>query len=456
MVRNILLCTDVYKMGHMEQYCPGTDKVYSYLTARGAYDKQFDKVMWFGLKYYLQEYLTRPVTSEMVGEFIYYREKILGSKTPEDVVYKLKSLVDLGYWPLKIKSLPEGYSYPFRIPLMTMANTIPEFYWCVGFLESLLLKTWYPSSVATYSRKYREVVDEMYDRTVSEELMFLKDFAVHDFGYRGDSSEESAGISGSAHLLSFKGSDTVSAYPFSQKYYPDMKLEMHSVPASEHSVMCSFGEENELQAFEHMLDKYPTGIVSIVSDTYSIYRVLSEFATKLRPKILKREGKVVFRPDSGDPLKIICGDALNIGYKRDGCLRMLDEIFGSAYNKKGYRELNPKVGLIYGDGMYLDRYSKILRQMESDRYSSSNLVIGVGGILRHHTRDTFGFTMKATYVEVDGKGRDIYKNPVTDTYKKSLKGLLKINHNLTVTDQCSLDEEQEGLLQTVFENGKVL
>lgn len=453
-MRNILLSTDVYKMNHMEQYCPGTNKVYSYLMARNS--KQFNEIKWFGLRYYLLQYLTQSISVDNAVEFLHYREKILGQPASQDVIEKLHNLVKLGYWPIEIKALPEGEVYPLRVPLMTITNTLSEFYWCVGFLESLLLKTWYPSVVATHSYQYRKIVDRFYEETCSEENNFLKDFAVHDFGYRGDSSEESSGLSGMAHLLNFMGSDTVLAYPYGNAFYPEMDLKMFSVPASEHSVMCSFGRENEFKAYEHMLDTYPKGIVSIVSDTYDIYNVVGNFAEKLKDRILAREGKVVFRPDSGDPIKVICGDpeAQEGSLQYMGCLRILDSIFGSTVNTKGYKELNPKVGLIYGDGMYLERYESMLTHMKEMGYAASNLVIGVGGILRNHTRDDLGFAIKATYVEINGEPREIMKDPVTDHGKKSHMGMLSVDQDFNVKEHCTQEQEKEGLLKTVFLNGE--
>lgn len=447
-MNNILLATDVYKMGHMEQYCPGTTKVYSYLTTRS--EQKFNGVMWFGLKYYLKKYLSQLITHEMGAEFLYYRESILGLPAA-DIHKKIHALASLGYWPLLIKALPEAETYPIGMPLLTITNTHPDFYWCVGFIESLLLKVWYPSTVATQSAQYRTIVEYFYEKTCSDEQMFLKDFAVHDFGYRGDSSEESANLSGGAHLLSFKGSDTVVAAKFMDTYYPEFGAKMFSVPATEHSVMSSFGKENEIKAFEHMLDLYPTGIVSIVSDTYDLWNVLSNFAPILRERILARDGKVVFRPDSGNPIDIICGiDEYDLG-----CLRLLDKIFGSTINSKGYKEINPKVGLIYGDGMYPERYQTILSKMKDMGYAASNLMIGVGGILRNHTRDTLGFAIKATYVEVNGEPRAIFKDPITDRSKSSLTGLIKVE-NGGIKENCSIDEEQEGDLEIVFRDGRYL
>jgi nicotinamide phosphoribosyltransferase len=444
-------------MGHMEQYCPGTTKVYSYLTARNS--KCFDSCVWFGIRYYIKNYLSNTVLkNSSLEEFFSTREEILGCVTPVDVVKKMRALKELGYWPISIKILPEGPSYGFGIPLMTITNTHPDFYWCVGFLESLLLKVWYPCCVATHSRQYLTVIsDAAKDAMDIDEINSLP-YLVHDFGYRGDASEESAMLSGGAHLLNSKGSDTVVAYKFMKETYPNYFMGMNSVPASEHSVMCSFGRENEIDAYHHMLNAYPTGIVSIVSDTYSIWNVLDNFVTQpeLRDKILSRNGKVVFRPDSGDPIKIICGDdEAPVGTPENlGCLRLLEKHFGTTINCYGYKLLNPKVGLIYGDGMYLERYKATLNKMIEIGFSPSNLVIGVGGILRNHTRDDLGMAIKATYVEVNGVGRNIMKDPITDHSKKSLSGRLQVI-NGKVKENCSFKEEEEGDLKIIFKDGIV-
>lgn len=458
---NPLLATDVYKMGHMEQYAPNCNKVYSYLIARS--DTTFDETVFFGLQYYLKEYLAIHLTQEMGEEFLKYRTMILGNSS-DKVASQIRALCNLGYFPIEIKAVEEGTIMPVRNVLMTITNTNPEFHWVVGFVESLILKLWYSITVASCCHKYRIIVNEAFDKTVQEELMFLKDFTVHDFGYRGDASEEGAQISGAAHLISFSGSDTVPALPFLEHYYhaDATCLIMASVPASEHSVMCSFGRDNELGAFENMLSLYPSGIVSIVSDTFDVYRVLTEFAEKLKSEILRRDGKVVFRPDSGNPEYIICGDpeAAQGSNEWKGAIRLLDEMFGSEMNSKGYKVLNPKVGLIYGDGMYIDRYQRTLNRLSDMGYAACNLVIGVGGILRNHSRDTLGFAIKATYVEVNGEPREIEKDPVTDHKKKSHKGLVSLsmgdNYEYITIDQCTVDQEKNGLLVPVFRDGKLI
>jgi len=458
---NPLLALDVYKLGHMSQYAPGTNKVYSYLTARS--DKNFDKTVFYGLQYYLKEYFSIKLEPWMGEELIEHYGLILGP-CPVDVQQKIRSLCKLGYFPLEIKAVEEGTVMPVRNVLMTITNTHPDFFWATGFVESLILKVWYPITVASCCYSYRQIIEKYWEQSVDPDMYFLKDFAVHDFGYRGDSSEEGAALSGVAHLMNFLGSDTVPALKFALEYYNADKTQpiMLSVPASEHSVMCSFGREDELAAFTNMLDLYPSGIVSIVSDTFDVYNVLTDFAARLKDRILERDGKVVFRPDSGNPEYIICGDptAPEGSNEWKGAIRLLDEMFGSTVNSKGYKVLNPKVGLIYGDGMYRERFIRTLERLLELGYAASNLVIGVGGILRNHSRDTLGFALKATYVEVNSEPRAIEKDPITDHGKKSHKGLLALtwdDENKFVThDQCSPLQEHNSLLKTVFYNGTIL
>lgn len=457
MNRNFLLCTDVYKVGHMSQYPQGTTKIYSYLVARS--DKKLPTSVFFGLQYYIKEFLSTKVTKEMVDEFLTYRKEILGTEAPEDMKNRLNGLVELGYLPLKIKAVEEGTVLPVKNVLMTITNTHPDHYWLVGFVESMLLKVWNTTTVASYSKTLKDLCAD-FSSTTCDDNGHLS-FQVHDFGYRGCSSEETAAISGAAHLINFLGTDTIPAIKIVKEYYGGSAGPIGlSVPASEHSVMCSFGQENELGAFKNMLALYPSGIVSIVSDTYNLWNVLTNFVDTLKPEILARDGKVVFRPDSGDPEKIICGDpSAPAGSPENlGCLRILDQQFGSTVNSKGFKVLNPKVGLIYGDGMYFERFKRILCNMQEMGYAASNLVIGVGGLLlQQHSRDDMGFAVKATYAEVNGEVRELLKDPVTDHGKKSHKGLLTLTKNsngeFVTKDGCTWAEEATGLLETVYENG---
>lgn len=485
---NPLLGTDIYKIGHQLQYKPGTTLVYSYMQNRSS--KTFPFTVFFGLQYYLMEYLIGPsLDYDHVQEFIEDYESILG--TPRDdsstaiknrIEANMYALVDLGYWPIRIDAVDEGSVIPNGNCLMTIQSTDPKFYWAVGFIESMLLKLWYPMVVATCCYTYRLIVEEAFEVTVDPDQYWLKDYMVHDFGYRGDSSEEGAAISGAAHLLSFNGSDTVPSLSFLREYYHlPRRVQsgvMASVPASEHSVMCSYGQDLEFEAFENMLNLYPTGLVSIVSDTYNIYTVCTNFLNRLKDRILARNGKVVIRPDSGDPIKIICGDpdAPAGSPEERGVLRLLDDMFGSDVNSKGFKVLNPKIGLIYGDGMYMERYKTVLAKMAEMGYAASNLVIGVGGILRNHSRDTLGTAIKATYVENGGVPMNIVKTPITDPGKRSHKGRMALIMRENFKGPLTVDELDNfkvnaggsliayaqsvgspfNLLRPVFENGQLL
>jgi nicotinamide phosphoribosyltransferase len=401
---NILLQTDVYKMGHMEQYNPDIEFIQSHLVVRN--NIKYEEVVFFGLQYFIIKYLLNFPTQEDVNEFIHFYEIILKRKCPDTVKGKLYALLALGYWPVKIRAIDEGEVHPSKgTILMTIENTLPGFHWVVGFLEGLFLKIWNTSTVATHSYGLRKLFLQYAQLTGS-----LKDFIpyqVHDFGYRSVSSEETAALSGAAHLLSFRGTDTVPAVKLLHDYYPasrqaDSKPDFgSSVPASEHSVMCSFGKERELEAFRHMLKTYPTGIVSIVSDTYNLNNVLTNFAIELKTEILERNGKVVFRPDSGEPV-LTTVDAI----------MQLETIFGSTRTPLGFKVLNEKVGVIFGEGMTNYRIQETLEILKRYNFASQNLVVGVGGLLlQQHTRDDLGFSFKANWAKLkDGSEIALYKS----------------------------------------------
>lgn len=447
--------TDAYKFGgHIQQYPDGMNKIYSHLISRS--DHKYKEQMFFGLQYYLKRYLKCP-TFKDVEEAIFYRKEILGD-CPLKVKLAFNDLALLGYLPLKIKAVPEGMILPVKNVLMTITNTHPDFYWLVGYVESLLLKVWNTISVATYSYEMKKLITKYVEMTC--ESKDIIPFMLHDFGYRGCSSEETAALSGAAHLCNFLGTDTVPAVKLIHDYYGSSSSIGVSVPASEHSVMCAYGRENEIEAFRNMLRLYPTGIVSIVADSYNLWNVLENILPALKDEILGRDGKVVIRPDSGNPQEIILGHG--VGYSEAetyGCLVMLDRVFGSTINSKGYKVLNPKIGLIYGDGMYYERYKHILQDMQAMSYAASNLVIGVGALLlQQHNRDDLGITFKATYGERNGTPFDIIKDPITDRKKKSLQGLLCLQEKdgvFSTKEHCSPEEEQSGLLKVVYEDGKL-
>lgn len=512
---NILLMTDIYKCGHMRMYKSGTTKVYSYLCAR----KKDKHTLFFGLQPYLK-LLSKGVTAEDGEEFISYYTEILGSAPPADISEKINALVKLGYIPLEIKAIAEGTYLSTQNVLATVTNTHPDFAWVVGFFESLLLKVWNTTSVATLSNRFKRTVDKFTAETSDSD--FLKPFLVHDFGYRGVSSEETAELSGAAHLINFCGTDTIPAIKFLKQNYAATGLIGASVPASEHSIHCSFGptEQDELDYVDNMLTLNPTGIVSVVSDAYDYWRMITVTLPKRKEQILSRDGKYVVRPDSGDPMEILCGSinieksnktleefidevtyhhdngypdtryveydgkVYSVGYnnfqsdnwevtaqeiqltpQQKGTFRLLEETFGATVNSKGYKELNSKIGVIYGDGMYYDRYVSILEKMKQMGYANTNLVIGIGGLLlQQHNRDDLGFAFKATYAEINGVSTELYKDPVTDPGKKSHKGLMSLyvsvhqdngKETLYTKDQVTWEEEKSGCLETVFKDGKI-
>jgi nicotinamide phosphoribosyltransferase len=505
--KNLLLTCDVYKMAHCRLDSPGLTKVYSYLCARSK--KKSNDALFFGLQYYLKEYLEHGVSHEDVQEFFDLYSSILGSSVPEDMQKKFRDLADLGYLPIEIKAVPEGTIIDNQNVLMTMTNTLSEYSWLVGFLETNLLKIWSPISVATASLKYKRLVTKFTQETSDSD--FLLPFLIHDFGARGVSSEESAAINGAGHLVNFCGTDTVQAVKLLKDYYHGEGLIGASVCASEHSKHQPFGPsaQGELDYVELMLNAAPSGIVSVVSDAYDYWRMLTVTLPAVKDKILARDGKYVVRPDSGDPKRILCGTAevypyldyaeemlasevridkkspvfqleTNLKYyqcqlengifetveveatpEQKGTFRILDELFGSTINSKGYKELNPKIGVIYGDGMFYERYEDILKTMKEMGYANTNLVVGIGGLLlQQHNRDDLGFAFKATYAEINGEGCELFKDPITDPGKKSHKGLMYLSqdfHGRYVTvDQCSQEDEKIGLLRTVFLNGKLV
>ena len=466
MSRSLLTRTDVYKFGHKDQYPPGTNKVYSYLESRGSREDGLDYTVFFGLQYYLQRYLSRPITHDDVDEYEEIAGGILG---PNNInTRQFRELADLGYIPLKIKAVPEGTVCSLKNVLMTVTNTHPDFAWLVNYTETLLMKLWLPITVASNSYRFRRMFNGFADRTVGNRDHVP--FQLHDFGYRGCGSEESASIAGAAHLLSFLGTDTTAAVCFLRNYYDAANCERPiglSVPASEHSVMCAWDDQNEdVAAIENMLNVYPEGIVSIVSDTYNLWTTITEYyCNRFKDIIMSRDGKVVVRPDSGDPPNIICGDPAGDTLEEQmGVIRLLDRGFGSQMNEFGFRELDPHIGAIYGDAIFYERAQQILSRLAGMNYASNNIVFGSGGLLLNQwSRDTLKMAIKAAYCEVGGTPRPIEKQPVTDLGKKSKKGLLRLEREETelgvsyrTHDNCTPEEEEGGVLEPVFIDGKLV
>ncbi|HEV2482640.1 MAG TPA: nicotinate phosphoribosyltransferase [Puia sp.] len=475
MTASPILLKDGYKVGHKFQYPAGTTLVYSNLTPRKSRSAGTDEIVFFGLQYFIREYLIRQFNEEffqrpkdsVVKAYARRMDNYLGK---DSITYQhIADLHDLGYLPLEIKALPEGSLVPMRVPIFTIRNTVPEFFWLTNMLETVLSAVlWKPSTSATTAFDYLRTFTRFARETVGDDLSFIP-WQGHDFSFRGMSGVEDAVMSGAGHLLSFSGTDTIPAIDFLEQYYhADCEKELigGSVPATEHSVMCMGTQDEEIRTFERLINEvYPGGIVSIVSDTWDFWQVITEFLPALKDRILARNGKVVIRPDSGDPVKIIIGDEqASVGspqYK--GAIECMWETFGGTVTPKGYKLLDSHIGLIYGDSITTGRQLAILEGLQRKGFASYNVVLGIGSYTYEYvTRDTFGFAMKATYGEVNGVGRDIFKDPKTDDgTKKSAKGLMQVYRDpatgkLALKDQCSWEEEAQGELKPVFRDGKLL
>lgn len=465
--------TDGYKVDHRNQYPKGTSLVYSNWTPRKSRIDGVDKVVFFGLQYFVKKYLIEDFNTnffqkpkaEVVKK---YRRRIENYLGPDAITYDhIEALHDLGYMPVRIKALPEGTLVPMRVPMFTIENTIPEFFWLTNFLETIMsCILWMPCTSATTAYEYRKILNHFAHETGGD--MEFVQWQGHDFSFRGMAGLEAANMSGAGHLLSFTGTDTIPAIDFLEEYYnanSDKELVGGSVPATEHSVMCMGTQDGEINTFKRLIrETYPAGIVSIVSDTWDFWQVITSFMPELKEMILARNGKVVIRPDSGDPIKIICGDpnAANGSPEYKGAIECLWEIFGGTTTSKGYKQLDSHIGLIYGDSITLERCKAICEGLKAKGFASTNVVLGIGSYTYQHvTRDIFGFAMKATYGEVNGEGRAIFKDPKTDDgTKKSAKGLIRVEgKDITVTgmkDMLTREEEAKGMLELTFENGKII
>lgn len=540
---NPLLATDSYKLGHISMYPEGTQAIYSNFTARSSkhfnhnVPKKYEtnKIVFFGLQAVLQEmndlwyenFFGRNF-DEVKNEFLNTIKPFIGDN--EFPIAAIKRLHSLGYLPIEIYALPEGSRVNIGVPVLTIHNTEPEYFWLTNYLETYLSnELWKPTTVATIADRYKALLMDYAEQTGASKE-FVK-FQGHDFSMRGMSGSLDSVKSGVGHLLSFVGSDNLLTPSYVDYYYYglDNGLIACSVPASEHSIMCAGSQENEKETIRRIIqDKYPTGVVSVVSDSWDFFNVITNIASELKEVILNRGvdsnglSKVIVRPDSGDPVRIICGYrpkhiesldelyGMNIenelvdsdyeyffernefdsieyegkyykakiegdyddGYyyfslgkelsKQEvmGAVECLWETFRGTTNDLGFRTLNQKVGLIYGDSITLDRANDILEGLKQKRFASDNIVFGIGSYTYQCiTRDTLGFAMKATYGIINGKPVEIFKNPKTDDgTKKSAKGLLKVTKkgtNYILHDQVSEKEmkEDDNCLIQVYDKG---
>lgn len=468
-----LLC-DFYKLSHMNQFPEGTEEVYTTWIPRMSRKKGIKKVVAFGNQALAKEFLI-----DFFNDHFF-------SRTKEDVVnsYKrfirhtlfidepqtshIEALHDLGYLPIQIKALKEGTMVPLRVPMMTIVNTKKEFFWLTNYLETLISNTiWQPSTSATIAYQMLTVLTEYAEKTNGD--LSSVPFQAHDFSMRGMGGLDASQSSGAGHLTAFVGSDTAPAISYLERFYGaniEKELVGTSIPATEHSVMCANGKD-ELSAFKRLITKtHPTGFVSIVADTWDFWNVIDTVIRELKETIMSREGRVVIRPDSGDPVLIICGNPdADTELERKGLIEVLWDIFGGTMTAKGYKQLDDHIGAIYGDSITIERMREICRRLELKGFASTNCVFGIGSYTyQYNTRDTFGYAMKATYVKVNGEERLIYKDPKTDDgTKRSLKGMVAVVERdgelVAIDNLFKADHEKyadEDLLEVIFEDGKII
>ena len=478
MQMNPLEATDFYKVDHRRQYPEGTTFVYSNFTPRSV--KHFKglpdydgKVVVFGISGVVQW-----LFNEWGDGFFYqtkdsvirpYKELVEQALNIKDFdVSHIEDLHDLGYLPILIRALPEGIRVPAGIPHWTIESTNDKFSWITNYLETQLsAETWPQMTSATTAFEFKRLLTR-YAKLTGVPLEFVQ-WQGHDFSFRGVEGIQSAARIGAGHLTSFFGTDTLPAIRYVKKYYNSAIGEFvgGSVPATEHSVMCMGGDTNEFDTIKRLITEvYPSGIVSVVSDTWDFWHVLTDTAVKLKSEIMNRDGKVVFRPDSGDPAEIICGTwggvDKNAPNEMRGAVELLWEIFGGTINDEGYKVLDPHVGLIYGDGINLTVAQDILERLKRKGFASSNIVFGVGSYTYQFvTRDTLGTAIKATFGTVNGVDRELFKDPVTDKnkLKKSAKGLLRVEFedgNYVLHESQTREEYERGLLQPIYSKGVVV
>jgi len=453
---NLILLADAYKYAHHKLYYPGTTQIYSYLESRGG---MFDETIFFGLQYFLKEYLQGPAfTQQDLDEADDFLRQVFGR---DDVFEKSKFqyIFDKynGHLPVKIKAVAEGTAVPTSNVLMTLENTDPECYWLTNFLETLLMQVWYPCTVATLSNQIKKVITQFYRETATEGAEAGIDFVLNDFGFRGVSSVESAKIGGAAHLINFSGSDNLAGSGMAINYYDAQKVYGLSIPATEHSICTLLGSDGELEIFKHVLRSFPTGTIACVSDSFNIFKACKEYwGGELKEEILNRQGTLVIRPDSGDPIMTL----LEI-------FKILFETFGYTTNSKGYKVLPPQVRVIQGDGVNYAEIINMYNALKANGISAENLVLGMGGaLLQKVDRDTQKFALKCSSAVINGQEVAVEKSPtemdadgnITPSFKKSKGGrlkLVKINGIFkTVNEQEHLELADE--LHTVFENGELV
>jgi nicotinamide phosphoribosyltransferase len=406
LAKNIILNTDSYKVSMFKQYPQGTTGVYSYIESRGG---RYDRTVMFGLQAFIKEYLLEAITQSDID----IADEILTAHGEPFNRAGWQYILDKhnGRLPVVIRSVPEGTVVPVSNVLATIENTDPECFWLTTWLETALLRAvWYGTTVATQSYTIKQVIKDYLERTGDPSTI---DFKLHDFGARGVSSLESAGIGGAAHLVNFMGTDTVSGVLFAREYY-NAGIAGFSIPAAEHSTITSWGRDNEVEAYRNMLRQFarPASILAVVSDSYDIFNAVNKlWGEELRQEVIDSGATVVIRPDSGDPVEV-----------NRKLVEILGEKFGYTTNAKGFKVLN-NVRLIQGDGINELTVRSILGAFMAMGWSADNIAFGMGGaLLQIVDRDTQRFAMKASSACINGEWVNVQKDPVTDSGKRSKAG----------------------------------
>lgn len=476
------LFIDGYKCDHRRQYPDGTEFIYSNFTPRSSRIPGVDKVVFFGLQAALiklaeewdRNFFQQP--KELVLER--YQKTMNGYLPDNNMTFDhIGELHDYGNLPIMVRALKEGTRVPLRIPMFTVINTDKRFGWITNYFETILsAEVWKTCTNATLAYEFRKLLMKYAIETGDENFV---DWQGHDFSFRGMDGVDSAKRSGAAHLLSFYGTDTLPALEWIEQYYnplcQDGNVIAGSVAATEHSVVSAGGSDNELGTFKRLLDLYPTGIISAVSDTWDLWNVLTNILPTLKRDIMGRNGKLTIRPDSGDPRDIICGintkskvngqfkyltDALvNTSPSDKGVVELLWDVFGGTINAKGYKVLDPHIGAIYGDSITLERAAEICERLKCKGFASTNVVLGIGSFTyQYNTRDTFGFAMKATKAVIKGKEYDLFKKPITDNGEKfSATGWLAVlkdeNSELYLKEKATLQETNSDCMNRIYYEG---
>jgi nicotinamide phosphoribosyltransferase len=445
MKHSILFDTDSYKSSHSLQYPPNTTSLFGYIESRGG---KFDKTVFFGLQYYLKEYLTHRITVEEVERANKFFKAHMGVFNYDGWKYIAKELD--GKIPARIRAVPEGTPVPVLNALTTVESTDAKVPWIYSWLETSLLRVWYPTQVATISWRIKQVIKAALDKSADNTAAELP-FKLHDFGGRGVSSQESAMIGGASHLVNFMGGDTVAGILCANEYYHH-DMAAFSIPAAEHSSITSWGRDRECDAYRNMLTQFakPGALLAVVSDSYNLWEAIGKYwGGELKGEVINSGATVIIRPDSGHPPDVVLKS-----------VQMLDASFGHTINTKGYRVLN-NVRVIQGDGINEEMIIQILNKLLDAGYSASNVAFGMGGaLLQQHNRDTNRWAMKCSSATVNGKQVDVSKDPITDHGKRSKAGRLDLiqgNNGLeTIRLNGNYISHPNSVMRTVFENGELL